>query len=99
MRETQVRLLPGRSFPDADGDGYAGGPENALCAGLDQPENTILTSFGEDCDDTQSDLFKSVEAFVDSDLDGVGGILEETLCIGGGRRAAFRVCSDIGGLR
>ena len=69
-----------------------------LCIDADEDGYGESCDNGEDCDDEDPDRFVSVSAYVDGDLDGLGGDTVETICVGDGLPQGYEAqggdCND-----
>jgi hypothetical protein len=78
---TLWQLLP-YTFRDGDGDTYTIPQSGTVCSGSTLPPGYSNVANGDDCDDTNPNVFVLAPVYVDVDGDGVGAGASQTMCIG-----------------
>lgn len=71
------------SYRDADGDTYTVAESGTVCAGSAFPPGYRIDPIGDDCDDTNPNVYMVLPIFADTDGDGVGAGASQAVCVGG----------------
>ncbi|MFP2906470.1 hypothetical protein ACLESD_15680, partial [Pyxidicoccus sp. 3LFB2] len=77
------------SHRDVDGDGFTVPGAGTLCAGATLPAGYTTVANGDDCNDALSTEHTRLQAWADTDADGVGAGEATTLCTDGTVRAPW----------
>ena len=70
------------AYRDDDGDGYLARHSGKVCSGKNLPPGFGVHADQVDCDDQNSNLFRTLKVYKDSDRDGFGGKKSISVCAG-----------------
>jgi hypothetical protein len=70
------------AYRDVDGDTFTVTQAGTICSGQTLPQGYASTTSGEDCDDTNANVYRLESLYADADGDGVGEGRRQTVCIG-----------------